>query len=57
MKFGNGWADTAITLPSELSGPFRDLFTGKEVRAKLVDGEPRLCNGEILNRFPVSLLN
>lgn len=51
------WDDTRIGLPSGLApGPYRDRFTGL-LRAPRTDGgEPTLLLAEVLDTFPVALL-
>jgi (1->4)-alpha-D-glucan 1-alpha-D-glucosylmutase len=45
------WRDTAIEIPEEAAGNFRDAFTGKRVSAS-----GRLRAAEILEDFPAALL-
>jgi (1->4)-alpha-D-glucan 1-alpha-D-glucosylmutase len=51
------WADTWLVLPREAANRrYRDVFTGEELIPREGDAGPGLPLGEVLNRFPVALL-
>lgn len=53
VALAGGWADTALSLPSEFAGAtWKNALTGEVVSAR--DG--RLTVGEVLKAFPVALL-
>jgi len=51
------WADTWLVVPGDLgAGPYRNLFTGTELRPSVSDAGTVLAVGEILAEYPVALL-
>ncbi|MGN6553715.1 MAG: malto-oligosyltrehalose synthase [Verrucomicrobiota bacterium] len=52
------WNDTLLPLPPETTpgATFRNIFTQETLTVATRDGAPTLHLGEILNRFPVALL-
>lgn len=49
------WGDTRLRLSPELAGDYRELLTASRVDIGR-GAEPSLCVGELLERFPVALL-
>jgi (1->4)-alpha-D-glucan 1-alpha-D-glucosylmutase len=51
------WARTWLVVPPEFgAGPYRNLFTGTELRPSVSDAGTVLAVGEILAEYPVALL-
>jgi (1->4)-alpha-D-glucan 1-alpha-D-glucosylmutase len=50
------WQDTELSLPNDLAGQFRDVFTGRVVQTDTGDHGCRIGVGDILVDFPVALL-
>src|ERR1044071_9162683 len=50
------WGDTAVAVPAEVHGPFRDAFTGASIEAAGGGARTTLRVGQVLVDFPVALL-
>jgi (1->4)-alpha-D-glucan 1-alpha-D-glucosylmutase len=50
------WEDTAVVVPAEADGPFREAFTGARVAAVGDQNTRRLPLSTVLAEFPVALL-
>jgi (1->4)-alpha-D-glucan 1-alpha-D-glucosylmutase len=57
FEVGSAWGDTAVVLPGDLQqAQFCSLFKSSEIRAKSGDGAASLPVGDLLDGFPVALL-
>jgi maltooligosyltrehalose synthase len=50
---GRAWDRSYIEVPPEITGSFRNVFTGEVLT---VNGEQRLLCSEVFGAFPVALL-
>ncbi len=50
------WADTRVTLPEALAGPYVHVFTGAGVEGVRRDGAPVLDAADLFAHFPVALI-